>query len=71
MDCEKCFEVFASTEEFSEHVKGHYGAPSLIPAYYSKTDFNMGRDYPGDKKLSWLSGNDMKRLLHDTFGASG
>ncbi len=70
MDCEKCFEAFASTEEFSEHVKIHYGAPSVVPAYYSKSDFGMGRDFPETKKVSWLSKNDMKRLLHDTFGST-
>lgn len=69
MDCEKCFEAFDSQEKFSLHVRGHYGAPSEVPAYYSKSDFRMGRDYPESKKISWLSKTDIRRLLHDTYGS--
>ena len=70
MDCGKCFEEFTSQEEYSMHLRGHYGPPSLVPSYYSKTDYHMGRDYPETKKISWLSKTDLRKLLFDTYGAT-
>ena len=69
MDCEKCFEAFTSQEEYSAHLRGHYGNPSSIPTYYSMEDYPMGWDYANANKKSWLSKSDMRRLLLETQGA--
>jgi hypothetical protein len=69
MDCEKCFEAFVSQGDYLDHLRGHYGARSEVPAYYFRKDFPMGRDFAEFKKTSWLSKNDLKLLLFETYGA--
>jgi hypothetical protein len=70
IDCEKCFEVFNSQSEYLDHMRGHYGPRSEVPTYYSRKDFPMGREYAAFKKTSWLSKNDLKQLLFESYGAT-
>jgi hypothetical protein len=70
MDCEKCFEAFESQEEYSNHMRGHYGNAASVPSYYSKEDYPMGRDYAASMtKKSWLKKTDMRSLILETHGS--